>query len=56
MGTANARPDSLVPRRLASAKMTINPIAIHTAYGDSPGKAEVTATTPEVTDTATVIT
>jgi hypothetical protein len=45
-----------VPRRLASANTTIKPIVIHTAYRDSVGNADVTATTPEVTETATVIT
>ena len=35
---------------------TISPTARLTACGDSAGIAEVTATTPEVTDTATVIT
>ena len=34
----------------------IRPTAMITACGDNAGIADVTATTPEVTDTATVIT
>ena len=53
---ANTRPDSRVPRRFATVSTRIRPTAMITACGDSAGIAEVTATTPEVTDTATVIT
>jgi len=56
VGTANTRPDSRVPRRVARVSTAISPTAIATACGDRVGIAEVTASTPEVTDTATVIT
>ena len=45
-----------MPRRLATVSTTISPTEIATACGDRAGSAEVTATTPEVTETATVIT
>ncbi len=56
MGTANARPDSRTPRRLTSASTITSTADIGAAYGVKKRNAEVTATTPEVTDTATVIT
>ena len=56
MGNANAVPDSLTPRRLTTARTVTKPTDISTAYGAKDVTAEVMATTPETTDTATVIT
>jgi hypothetical protein len=53
---ANARPDSLVPRRLASTSSTTNPTDSATACGCRDRNAEVMATTPDTMNTATVIT
>ena len=56
VGTANARPDSLTPRRLTSASTPTKPSERATAWGASDGTALVIAATPATTDTATVST
>ena len=53
---ANALLDSRTPRRLTAARMTTNPTAIQTRNGLSTGIAEMMLSTPEATETATVIT
>jgi hypothetical protein len=46
----------LVPRRFASTSTTTKPTESSTACGASDRIAEVIATTPDTTETATVIT
>ncbi len=54
VGTANARPDSLTPRRFAAVSSATNPTAIGTRLSFRSGNAEMTASVPAETDTATV--
>jgi hypothetical protein len=54
VGTANRRPASFAPLRLARVIRRMNPSASGTLYSASPGSAEVTAIAPAVTLTATV--
>ncbi len=56
VGTAKVRPDSLTPRKFATISKTTKPTESATACRCSDGKALVMATTPETTDTATVMT
>ncbi|GBC87297.1 hypothetical protein HRbin12_01300 [bacterium HR12] len=54
MGTANTVLASFTPRRLARVMKATNPMAISTLCSARAGTAEVTATVPAVTLTATV--
>src|SRR6476469_1099154 len=54
-GTANARPDSLVPRRFIMVRPAITATAMATRCGLRLGTAEMTLSTPAATDTATVM-
>src|SRR5262249_50129024 len=54
VGTANRIPDSRTPRRFASVRMRTNSSASATLCDASDGAADASATTPAVTDTATV--
>ena len=54
MGAANSVPAWRTPRRLATTRSAIRATPIGTACDLSDGTAEVTAATPDVTDTATV--
>ena len=56
VGVAKASPASLSPRRLMAASTATNMSAITTRCGPRPGTAEMMLSTPEDTDTATVIT
>ena len=56
MGTANAFPDSLTPRRFMTVSSTTKPTDMETACRDRSGTADVIAATPATTDTATVST
>jgi hypothetical protein len=56
VGIANARPDSLTPRRFMTAITTMSPSEIPTACGPSLGNAETMLATPAATETATVMT
>ena len=53
---ANARPDSLTPRRFTDVSSTTKASESATACGASAGTALVIAATPATTDTATVST
>ncbi len=54
VGTANTVPASRAPRRFATVTRSKNAIAISMRYRPALGAAEITATVPAVTDTATV--
>jgi hypothetical protein len=56
VGAANARPASRRPRRFTAASSTTNASANNTRRSASEGTAEMMLSTPEDTDTATVIT
>ena len=56
VGAANAVPASLMPRRFTAARTTTNATAICTRWACSDGAAEMMLSTPEETDTATVMT
>ena len=56
MGAAKASPASRTPRRFTAVSTTTKPIASQTRAGCSDGSAEMMLSTPEETDTATVIT
>ena len=56
VGTAKARPDSRTPRRFASISSATHATDNSTACRCRLGAALVMATTPDTTDTATVIT
>jgi hypothetical protein len=54
VGSAKIRPDSRMPRRLASVMSTTNPSAISTRLRCQAGNADVIAATPAAMLTATV--
>ena len=56
VGSAKAIPDSRTPRRLTTVSRTTNARHSPTVCGASAGAAEVSASTPAATDTATVST
>ena len=56
VGIANAFDDSLTPRRLMAASTMTNAIASSTRNGSSSGTAEMMLSTPDATDTTTVMT
>jgi hypothetical protein len=56
VGMAKTVPDSLTPRRFMRASTAMNSTHISTEYGRRLRKAEVIASTPAATDTATVST
>ena len=56
VGAANNRPDSRTPRRFIAVSRATKPSAIRTRWSASAGSAEMMLSTPEATDTATVIT
>ncbi len=56
VGAAKARPDSRTPRRFTTASSATKPSAIGTRCACNWGTAEMMLSTPEATDTATVIT
>ena len=56
VGTANAFDDSLTPRRFTAARMMTKSTAISTRNGLSSGIAEMMLSTPDATDTTTVMT
>jgi hypothetical protein len=56
VGIAKALLDSRTPRRLTAASRTTKKIASSTRTGASSGTAEMMLSTPEATDTATVMT
>ena len=53
---ANAFDDSLTPRRLTAARMMTKTTASSTRNGFSSGIAEMMLSTPDATDTTTVMT
>ena len=54
VGIAKSTPDSRTPRRLTTVSSTTNASDSPTLCGSSEGAADVSASTPAVTDTATV--
>ena len=54
VGNAKTVPDSLTPRRFIRASTATNASEMATACGRSTRNAEVIASTPAATDTATV--
>ena len=56
VGIAKRAPASFTPRRLAAVTSTTSSDAIRTWWSSRDGAAEVIATVPAVTDTATVST
>ncbi len=56
VGSANTRPDSLVPRRLTTVSRTTHTTDSCTDRGTNDGTADVIAATPATTDNATVST
>ena len=56
VGTANALPDSLTPRRFIAVRKPTNSRASSTRWSASPWKAEMMLSTPAETETATVST
>lgn len=56
VGAAKARPDSRTPRRFIAVSRPTKTSAISTRYSASSGIAEMMLSTPEATDTATVMT
>jgi hypothetical protein len=56
VGTAKTVPDSLTPRRFITVSTATKPSEIPVAAGRSGRKAEVIASTPAATETATVST
>ena len=56
VGTANARPDSCVPRGFTAVSRPTKARLNETAWAARPGTAEVIAATPATTDTETVST
>ena len=54
VGSAKSTPDSRTPRRLTIVSSATNPSESPTLCGSSDGAADVSASTPAVTDTATV--
>lgn len=55
VGAAKSAPAWRTPRRLPASSKAITPMPAGTAAGVRDGMADVTAATPEETDTATVM-
>ena len=54
VGSAKAMPDSRTPRRLTTVSRTMKASESPTSWGSSDGAAEMSASTPAATETATV--